>query len=353
MPPKKNKNVEEGEAHSEEHINEHKSQDAIDDNDLGDNLDQETTDEPINKKSKKLTKKGPGRPRKNPKKEPIPRKGVVKVPSNSDSHIEFLYDQPNILKKVFQVFKSLAANQIQILFRQSDIIFYARDHHKKSKIRVRIDAAKLNHYYCKSDLDIGVASGDLELILNKVDKDYTSIVILTTLANTQRNITMVLENDIQIDEIHTIDLIGHYDKLANEDTFINEDHAISFTLPSRYFRKTINDIKTMSNQLSITQEDDESPLTFEYLTDNKKIQSKHIVKDLKKIKFKSNMPTGDTFRVDIKIDYLKPISSSIIADDVVIMVDENKDFMTKSYIDDRTIEIKTLTEIIDERVPDD
>lgn len=304
-------------------------------------------------KSTTATKKGPGRPRKTPKKEPLVRKGISKTPTNSDDHVEFLYDQPVLLKKIFQFFKSLAAAQIQIMFRPKDIIFYAEDHHKKSKIRIRIDATKLNYYYCKSALEIGVASKDLELILNKVDKEYSSVAILSSVGSTQRSITLVLENDIQIDEIHTIDLIGQYNKMENEEDFIDENYTIKFQLPSKYFKKTIGDIKTMSSQLSITQEDMESPLVFEYLTSNKKIQSKHTVKDSNKIKLASELSSGESFRVDIKIDYIKPISAAQIADDVIIMTDENKAFMTKAYIDNEAIEIKTLTEIIDDRPDDD
>ena len=106
----------------------------------------------------------------------------------------------------------------------------------------------------------------------------------------------------------------------------------------------------MSSELYITQEDLNSPLIFEYLTPNKKIQSKHTVKNNEKIKLQSGLTEdSESFRVDIKIDYLKPIASSQIAEEVAILVDENKYLMTKSYIDNKTVEIKTLTEIIDER----
>jgi hypothetical protein len=321
--------------------------------------DEPSADEKPKKPRKKAVakepgvKKGPGRPRKTPKKEPIPRKGISNKPTNVDDHIEVLYDHPVILKKIFQFFKSLAAAQIQILFRQKDIVFYAEDHHKKSKIYVKIDASKLNHYYCKSELDIGISAKEIELILNKVDKEYSSMVLLSTIGNIHRSITMVLENDMRIDEIHTIDLIGQYSKMENEEDFTNEDYMIKFQFPSKYFRKTINDIKTMSSQLSITQEDSESPLVFEYLTPNKKIQSKHTVKDSAKIKLESNIDDDSSFRVDLKVEFIKPISAAQIADEVCILVDEKKSFMTKAFIDEGTIEIKTLTEIIDDRPEDD
>jgi hypothetical protein len=294
-------------------------------------------------------RKGPGRPRKTPKKEPIPRKGTTNKPINEDSVVEFLYDMPLVMKKIVAFFKSLAAAQIQIIFRPTDIIMYAQDHHKKSKIRVRIDGSKLNQYYCKSILDIGISSKELESILNTVDKDYSSIILVSTAGNTQKNLIAILENDIQIDETHTIDLIGQYNHMDNEEEFTDENYMIQFEWPGKYFRKTINDIKTISTQISISQEDCESPLELCYTSSNKKIHSRHIVKNADKIKLRSQLSGDDTFHVDIKVDYIKPISSAHIADEIMILVDENKKFMTKAYIDNRTIEIKTLTEIIDER----
>jgi hypothetical protein len=307
------------------------------------------------KKNTKIsaTKKGPGRPRKTPKKEPIPRKGIAKSPINTDSFIEVLYDKPIVMKKIFQFFKAIAADQIQIIFRPKDIIFYAVDHLEKSKIRVRFDTSKLNSYYCRDILDIGISTKEMDLILNKVDKEYSSIVILSDVGSTQRNITLVLENEIQIDEMHRLELISNHKKMEDESLFTDENYTIKFEFPSKYFKKTVSDIKTMSVNLSITQEDTDSPIVFEYLTDNKRIQSKHTIKDGKKIKLESNLAPDRSFRVDVRIDYLKPISSSQISDEIRILVDENKDFMTVAYIDDGTIEIKTLTEIIDERPEED
>ncbi len=78
--------------------------------------------------NKSVNKKGPGRPRKTPKKEPIPRKGISKGPTDEGGVVEMLYDKPTIMKKVFQYFKTVAASQVQIIFRPKNIIFYAVDH---------------------------------------------------------------------------------------------------------------------------------------------------------------------------------------------------------------------------------
>ena len=294
-------------------------------------------------------KKGPGRPRKTPKKEPIPRDGISDTPQDHDHVVEFLYEQPLILKKIISFFCSLAASQIQIIFRPTDVIFYSHDHHGKTHIRVKIDANKLNHYYCKNTVDIGLNCRDLALIFNIPDKDYNSVIMLITKNNVQKHIDIIMENDIQIDEHHTIDVVGRYIKMNDEADFIDDDYTITFNLPGKYFKKTISDIRTISKQLSIQQDDEDADLEFCYNSSNKKVRSRHVFKNSGKVKLASKLKEGYSFRVDVKVDYIRPISSANIADRITVMVDEDKKLMTCSSKDNNTIEIKTLTEIIDFR----
>ena len=305
----------------------------------------------VAKESKKGgVKKGPGRPRKAPCREMIPRKGISVKPTNSESCIELLHDNPALFKKIITFFKTTATHNVQVIFRPKEIIIYAKDHYEKSRIRICIDATKINHYYCKGALDIGIALKDLEVLLNKVDRDYKAVILYSTTNNTQKNIILSFMNEMDIDEIHTIDLIGQYNHMDNEHEFLDESHMIRFEWPNKYFRKTINDIRTISSQLSITQDDKALPLTIEYVSENKKIHSKYNIKNPAKIKLQSKLQEGDTFRVEIKLDYIKSISTSHIADDIIIFLDEKKTFMTKAFIDkDNAIEIKTVTEIINIR----
>ena len=50
------------------------------------------------------------------------------------------------------------------------------------------------------------------------------------------------ENDIEIDESHKIELIGEYQKIDNENMFLDNDYPIKFDLPGKYFKKTIANI---------------------------------------------------------------------------------------------------------------
>lgn len=301
-------------------------------------------------KAKAPTRKGPGRPRKIPKKESIPRVGCKDEPEDENNLIELLYDMPILLKKIFGFFKSLASTQIQFVFRKHEVIIYGQDHHDKSRIRVRIDTAKLNSYYCGEELDIGLNCKELELILNKIDKEYNTLVINISKRNKQKFIKLVLNTNIQIREIHNIDIIGQYNSISkHEDDFNRLNHTIEFTLPGKYFKKTIGDMRSFSKTLSIIQDEPNNPVRFEYISDNKKIRSSHVIRNNDKIKLVSKLDEDDSFRIDIMLQYIKPISSIYISETSKISIDENRPFMVTSHLDNGTIEIKTLTAIIDNR----
>ena len=66
--------------------------------------DLEYGESPENETKTNQVKKGPGRPRKTPKKTPIPRDGISDTPQDEDHVVEFLYEQPLILKKIISSF---------------------------------------------------------------------------------------------------------------------------------------------------------------------------------------------------------------------------------------------------------
>jgi hypothetical protein len=310
---------------------------------------EEKSDEKNEEKKNIIKKKRPGRPRKTPLREPRPRNGIVTTPKDETNFIEFLYDKPLIFKKLWQYFKLMAVDKIQIIFRKSEIILWGEDHHKKSKMRIKIDNNKVNHYYCSEELDIGMSCKNPELIMNTIDKSYTSILFLSKLNYMQKDIRIILNNEIEIDESHRIELIGEYDKISNETQFLDEDYTIKFELPGRYFKKMISDIRAFSDQITIRQDSPEEPLIFEYMKNDKKIKSYHIVRNNKAINFTSKLKADDTFRVSFKIDYVKPISSALLSENITIYAHENKPLMFSILMDKNTVELKILTEIIDDR----
>lgn len=300
---------------------------------------------------KVIKKNKPGRPRKTPVREPTPRNGISNSPNDESNFIEFLYDKPTIFKKIWQYFKLMAVDKIQIIFRKNVIIFWSEDHHKKSKIRIKIDCSKVNHYYCTEELDIGMTCKNPELIMGTIDKTYTNILMISKVNYNQKDLRFILNNEIEIDESHRIELIGEYSKITNEEDYDDMDYTIKFELPGKYFKKMISDIRTFSDQITIRQDGIGEPLLFEYVKHDKKIKSFHIVRNSKLINFHSNLHPDEMFRVSFKIDYVKPISSALLAENITIYAHENKPLIFSINMDKSTIGLKILTEIIDGRTP--
>ncbi len=297
----------------------------------------------------KPEKKRPGRPRKVAAQQPKPRNGIVAAPSDDQHHIEFLYDRPLVFKKLWQFFKLMAVEKIRMLFTKQDIILYCNDHHNKSRIRVKINCSKVNHYYCKQELDIGLLCKNLELIMVTIDKTYNSILFLSTHDNIQKNIQVILKNDIDIEESHKIELIGEYDKDINDEKFLDEDYMLKFKLSGKYFKKMISDIKKFSDSICIRKDGKDDNLMFEYIKHDKKIKSHHVIKNSESISLVDKLVDDDAFRTSFKIDYVKPISSALLNDHIEIYADENKPLKFLIQMDE-IIEISILTDIIDNRI---
>lgn len=304
------------------------------------------------KKVQAPTKLRPGRPRKNPPRVPKPKNGIVEAPSDGVHFIEFLYDKPLVFKKLWQFFKLMAVDKIQINFTKTAIFMWCHDHHKKSHMRVKINCSEVNHYYCEEDLEIGLLCKNPELVMNTIDKTCNSILFLSTQDNIQKNIQIVLKNDIDFEEVHKIELIGEYDRTEDNEKFMDEDYAIKFKLPGKYFKKMISDIRSFSDQATIKQDGCDEPLTFEYVKHDKKIKSLHVAKNSKSIALQSSLDEDDTFRTSFKVDYVKPISSAVLSEHIEIYADENKPLMFTIQMDDKAVEMKILTDIIDNRNSD-
>ena len=243
----------------------------------------------------------------------------------------------------------MAVDKIQLIFRKKEIILWSEDHFKKSKMRVKIHGEKINYYYCSEEIDVGMSCKNPELIMNTIDKSYTNIMFLSKVNYTQKDIRIILNNEIEIDESHKIELVGEYDKISNESQYEDDDYMIKFELPGRYFKKMISDIKAFSNQITIRQDGPDEPLLFEYVKSDKKIRSYNIVRNNKLISFESKLGEDDTFCVSFNIDYVKPISSALLSENIIIKAHENKPLSFSVLMDNKTVELKILTEIIDER----
>ena len=214
----------------------------------------------------------------------------------------------------------------------------------------RINTKNVNHYYCGGNFDVGIMCSDLEKIMLTIDRTHSSTSFVSKTGYIQKNMRINFSTDIEIDKNHVVELIGDYSKMENEATFFDEDYTIKFELPGKYFKKMVSDIKGFSEQITLRQDGCNAPLIFEYTTKDKKIKSEDVVRNNQLVKFVSKLKDDETFRTSFKIDYVKPIGSALLADNITIYAHEAKPLMFSIEIDNKTVEIRILTKIIDERI---
>lgn len=301
-----------------------------------------STNQPIKKKV--------GRPRKTPLHAPEPRNGIATDAINPEHYVEFYYDNPTIFKKLWNYYKAMAIEKIHISFRSADVIIWGNDHHQKSSMRTCIKASKINHYYCCNNLDIGLICSDLEKVMNAIDRSCTSICIIARRDQLKRYINIIITTELKIERYYTIELIGNYDKLVDEQAFlISDEYPVHFELPSKYFKKMITDIRLFSDQITIRHDNPGGPLIFDYTATDKKIKSEDTVKDGDSISFHSSIQEGEMFRTSFKIDYIRPISAALLGEYIHIFAHESKPLLCLINIDDYTVDIRVLTDIINDR----
>jgi hypothetical protein len=295
-----------------------------------------------------VVKKRPGRPRKTPPQQPKQKKGIVCAPEDAAHYIEFLYDKPQVFKKLLQFFKLMSVEKLHITFTNNSIVIYCVDCHKKINTHVKIDCSKVNHYFCKNELDIGLSRSNLGLIMATIDRTYESILLLSTNDNIQKNIQVILKNNTDIDETYKIELIGEYDKSLDNEKFLDNNYMVKFKLTGKYFKKMISDIKSFTDSITIRKDGPNENLIFEFTGTDKKIKSERICKKNETISLSDNLGEDDTFRTTFKIDYVNSISSALLDENIEIYADEDKPLKFIVQMDE-AIEIIILTNILDMR----
>lgn len=315
--------------------------------------DEDFQDQPDNnrKKNKENEKKKPGRPRKNPIRQPQKRKGIVKEPEDERNHVEFLYDNPEIFKKLLSYVKSHAAKNIFITFQSDCIYFWCENNLKNNNIRIKVNCAMVNHYYCFEPLSVGISCDHLEKITSTIDKTYNSILILSQKNNIQNYIQIILKDDIDSDQSYNVELIGEYNTFHSIDHQFNENHlyTVNFKLPSKKFKAIVNNMLSFTKQVSIELHSSTDPLIFQYRSEDNKIKHTTIFNNKNIFTLRNNIEDGDTFHTSFKLEYVKAISSSLISEYIEICADENKPLLFINEVDGGCIEVRTLTQIIDKR----
>lgn len=293
-----------------------------------------------------VQKRPPGRPRKNPKRPPVPRGGISKTPCKSDNVVEFIYSEPIIYKNVLNLFKAASASEIMFIFDLTELRIIGCDHKGKTLFLATFDCTNVVHYYCPEKTVVTIHAAHLNKINGCIGKDNTIISIVLEKEKISKSITFMFKNEMMIDAEHEIDLmlptVDHQSQLSD---FEFKDHEVSWEWPSIYFKETLGDIMRFTTTFTAQKNGKSGSFMFLYKSDGGNIVSTNIVKNPEQSKFVEKISDKDIFSVSVLIEYIKPISVATLSKSIRIYADRGKKMIFIAELDS-CITVKCAAPII-------
>ena len=308
----------------------------------------------IDKKDKKENKKRPvGRPPKIDKneKKTAARKGIVSEPQVSDHVIELVYDAPLNIRRIFTLFKLMDTQDIKIEFKLSSVRITGVGRIGHNFIDLTIDCSKLLQYYCKHDIIINLDQKNIEKVIQKIDKSYDSIYIISKEDSYKKNVNIILNDDSKgIREYHKISLIE--DMSSEEENIIKKldylSYPLSFTLPSKYFKKIISDISKFSKDFTVERRPGVL-LSIPYDSNAKTIDVDCIFTNDQMFKINCSLDPDDFISTTVRIEYIQSMATALLSEEVQVFVDKEDMMVFKSIIDNGTFELLLAVKIVSYR----
>lgn len=286
-------------------------------------------------------KRGPGRPKKVVEKKVIPREGIVDSPRvmeinpNLQHIIEAYYDQPMVVKKIFNLFKTESSTDIIISFRKDRIVFMAEDFKKKSYILSEILGSEINRYYIEEPFKVGLKPADTQKAMNTINKDYASIMIWSNQLEKGDKLHFSLHND-KYDDVtdHEVNLHKPVEFKDNIDDLLSREakYPIKFEMDARYFKKKIVDACALADEMTI-EKDGDMPLTLTYPYTTKAGRARNPFRSSKKIKLQTTVGPEDRFRTSFYLNYVKPLAGALISDYIQISAHKSERLIFTAHLD--------------------
>lgn len=297
----------------------------------------------------KPTKRRVGRPRIiKPAPQTATRKGIVAEPNKSDHVLELVYDVPVNLKKIFTLFKLMDTRDVKMEFRLSGVRICGAGHLKHNFIDLHIDSSKLTQYYCKHNIMMVIDQKNLEKVIQKIDKSYDSIFFIAKQDSYMKELYIVLNDEAQgVKEYHTISLLetstGSDDNLVSALPY--HEYPLSFTLPSKYFKKVVGDISKFSKDFTVERRPN-VPLSFPYDSNSKTIDVNHIFTKADLFKINSSLFENDFLSTTVRIEYIQSLATALLSDHINIYVDHENMMVFRTTIDDEAFVLLLAVKIV-------
>jgi hypothetical protein len=290
-------------------------------------------------------KRGPGRPPSKPPAPPLERKGIVDSPKDSNNRLEFVFGDPMVFKSLFAFFKNIKARDIHLRCSPAGLTFFTRDHTKTSRVVAFVAGQHVNWYYCEGEYWIGINRLSVEKMFASIDKTFFKITILQTHED-PKTLTFVFKDAEVEKECNYRVTLSSYARdtdLYEAEKILTPEgiqaFPIEFTLTAKQFKKSINDASNYSE--SITFEKLGSyPLQLTYAKQN--IMYNEVYRAPEKIRLRSNVADGTTFRCTVSVANVKSLAASMVTDDVRILCREAGDILFRSALDEKALVVSTL-----------
>lgn len=345
---------------------------------------EKSVDIPIKEEDKKVEpkpiKKGPGRPRKQKPTTKVPRHGIVDKPHDPANKMELVYDNPNMWKKIFNIFKTLKVEKITMHFDKEELVIIANDGTSKqetetqiqNRIHIVIYGNKQNRYYCAEPFSIDLGYEDIEKYLSELCKEHSLICFISRHLDWRNKLMMLFKYEGEIisnTDQHTINVKNDNDGKENVnykhiiESLANEcEYNISFLLPFAYFKKIITNASCMTTEFKI-QKNGDGPLQFMYVAKTLKSTKTTNFPRSKDIFLESNIEPEEVFSTSFYVSNVKPFARTSLTDFVRISVDYTRPviftcLLDASYNDEKkkiprekteTARVKVITNIINYR----
>jgi len=295
------------------------------------------------------TKRPVGRPKiVKPVQQTVTRLGIVAEPIIADHALEMVYDTPTNLKKIFTLFKLMDTRDVKMEFRLSGVRISGAGHLKHNFIDLSIDSARLTQYFCKHNIIMIIDQKNLEKVIQKIDKSYDSIHFIAKQDSYMKELYIVLNDEAQgIKEYHTISLLES--STAADDNIVNAlpytSYPLSFTLPSKYFKKVIGDIAKFSKDFTVERRSG-VPLSFPYDSNSKTIDVNHVFTKAEIFKINSTLPDSEFLSTSVRIEYIQSLATALLSDYINIFVDKENMMVFKTTVDNNAFTLLLAVKII-------
>jgi hypothetical protein len=189
---------------------------------------------------------------------------------------------------------------------------------------------------------------NLEKVIQKIDKSYDSIYFIAKQDSYMKELYIVLNDESQgVKEIHTISLLESSNN--NDDNIVSslqyDNYPLSFSLPSRYFKKVIGDISKFSKDFTIERKSG-VPLSFPYDSNSKTIDVNHIFTNPELFKINSSLADNEFLSTTVRIEYIQSLATALLSDQINVYVDKENMMVFKTTIDDDTFTLLLAVKIV-------